>query len=73
MNRGGLPNVEGRSGWLRDPQRFPVIVSIDDKSVKEFFKIGGQVDVVVYSDKHNWLNAIARFRLWLNGELSYVR
>lgn len=73
VNRGGLPNVEGRSGWLRDPQRFPVIVSIDDKSVKEFFKIGGQVDVVVYSDKHNWLNAIARFRLWLNGELSYVR
>jgi multidrug resistance efflux pump len=73
VNRGGLPNVEGRTGWLRDPQRFPVIISIEDKSVIEIFKIGGQVDVVIYSDKYEFLNVLARFRLWLNSMLSYVR
>ena len=73
VNRGGLPNVEGRSGWLRDPQRFPVIITFDDDLIMEHFKIGGQVDVVVYSDNYGWLNSIARFRIWLNSNLSYVR
>lgn len=73
VNRGGLPNVEGRTGWLRDPQRFPVVISIEDTLVKKYFRIGGQVDVVIYSDKYELLNALARFRLWLNSMLSYVR
>jgi len=73
VNRGGLPSVKGRSGWLRETQRFPVIISFNEESVMEYFKIGGQADVVVYSDKHEWLNRIARFRLWINGKLSYVR
>jgi multidrug resistance efflux pump len=73
VNRGGLPTVQGRSGWLRDPQRFPVIIALDHETVKEYFKIGGQVDVVVYSDRYGWLNTIAKFRLWLNSRLSYVR
>lgn len=73
VNRGGLPNVKGRSGWLRETQRFPVIISFDKEAVMEHFKIGGQVDVVVYSENHALLNTIARFRLWLNSKLSYVR
>jgi multidrug resistance efflux pump len=73
VNRGGLPDVQKKSGWLREPQRFPVIISIEDSDVMEHFRIGGQVDVVVYSDRYNFLNALARFRLWLNTKLSYVR
>jgi multidrug resistance efflux pump len=73
VNRGGLPNVEGRTGWLRDPQRFPVIISVEDYTAMKYLKIGGQVDVVVYSESYHWLNAIARFRLWINSKLSYVR
>lgn len=73
VNRGGLPNVSGRSGWLRDTQRFPVIIAIEEEEVMKHFKIGGQVDVVTYSDRYSWLNAIARFRLWLNSKISYVR
>ena len=73
MNRGGLPTVEGKTGWLRDPQRFPVIISIENEEVLKYFKIGGQVDVVVYSDQYQILNAISRFRVWVNTNLSYVR
>ena len=73
VNRGGLPTVEGKTGWLRDPQRFPVIISIENEEVLKYFKIGGQVDVVVYSDRYKILNAISRFRVWVNTNLSYVR
>jgi multidrug resistance efflux pump len=73
VNRGGLPTVQSESGWLREPQRFPVIITIEDTTVMKHFRIGGQVDVVVYSERYSFLNTLARFRLWLNSKLSYVR
>ena len=30
---GGLATIESKSGWLRDAQRFPVIISFDDEEV----------------------------------------
>lgn len=73
-NRGDLPSVSGSQGWLRDPQRFPVIVSIDDQSVNPQLRHGGQVDVVVFTEgESGLLNALGRFRIKLNSWLSYVR
>lgn len=72
-NKGGLPSISEKKGWLQDPQRFPVIISSDDPEVKDLYRLGGQVDVVVYTGDNFVLNTIARLRLRLISTLSYVR
>ena len=72
-NKGGLPSISEKKGWLQDPQRFPVIISHDDPEVRELFRLGGQVDVVVYTGNSFILNTIAAFRIRLISYLSYVR
>jgi len=74
--RGQLPSIVTKKGWLRPPQRFPVIISIseeDEAEVMKHFKLGGQVDAVIFTGSKKLLNAIARFRIWFNSKLSYVR
>ncbi|OIQ37129.1 MAG: hypothetical protein BM563_09370 [Bacteroidetes bacterium MedPE-SWsnd-G1] len=73
-NKGGLPSISNKTTWLRDPQRFPVIIAFEpDSELKNFYRLGGQADVVVYTGNHSFLNAIATFRIKLNAWLSYVR
>lgn len=73
-NKGGLPTIQSKSGWLRDPQRFPVIIDIQNAGeLSKVFRLGGQVDVVVFTGDSAVLNAIASFRIKLNSWLSYVR
>ena len=73
-NKGGLPDIQSKSGWLLDPQRFPVIISIENNvDLKNIIRLGGQVDVVVYTGDSFILNAIASFRIRLMSWLSYVR
>jgi multidrug resistance efflux pump len=73
-NRGDLPSVSGAQGWLRDPQRFPVIISIDDKSIFPQLRHGGQVDVVVFTDEQGgFLNSLGKLRIRIISWLSYVR
>lgn len=72
-NKGGLPSVSEKKGWLQDPQRFPVIIGADDPSIKDLYRLGGQVDVVVYTGDSFILNSIASMRIRLIAMLSYVR
>ncbi len=73
-NKGGLPDIKTKSGWLQDPQRFPVIISIDNnEDIKSLIRLGGQVDVVVYTGNSFILNGIASFRIRFMSWLSYVR
>lgn len=72
-NKGGLPTISDKKGWLQDPQRFPVIIKCDDPSVKDLYRLGGQVDVVIYTGDNFVLNSIAGLRLKLISMLSYVR
>ncbi|VAW64649.1 Probable Co/Zn/Cd efflux system membrane fusion protein [hydrothermal vent metagenome] len=51
---GGLASVKGKSGWLRDAQRFPVIITFDDNSAKGYRRLGGQADVLIYTS-NNWV------------------
>jgi len=51
---GSLAMVEGKSGWLRDAQRFPVVITFDDDSARGFRRLGGQADVLVYTS-NNWI------------------
>jgi multidrug resistance efflux pump len=70
---GALPTVEGAKGWLRDPQRFPVIVRFDSYETEGLLRVGGQVDVIVYTNNNFILNTIGKLRIRLSSLLSYVR
>jgi multidrug resistance efflux pump len=70
---GDLPKISSKNSWLQDPQRFPVIVAMDDTTAIRVCRAGGQADVVVFTGKHPFLNAIAKFRIRINTWLSYVR
>ena len=71
---GRLPTVQNARNWLRDAQRFPVLIDIDnrDEAVKLGARVGSQVDVIVYTGDHPLLNAIGWFVIRLAGILSYA-
>ena len=70
---GALPTVQSSSGWLRDPQRFPVVVRFNTDETQGLLRIGGQVDVIVYTNNNLILNTIGWIRIRLSSLLSYVR
>ncbi|HAW52148.1 MAG TPA: HlyD family secretion protein [Flavobacteriales bacterium] len=72
-NRGDLPSVSGESGWLRDPQRFPVIITFDQNDIKQNARLGGQVDVVIFSGDKGFLSFLAKMKLRFLSFMSYVR
>ena len=61
------------SGWLRDPQRFPVIITFADGEAAEYRRAGGQANVIVYTGRRPILNAIGKLRIRLVSWLSFVR
>ena len=70
--RGDLISVSNKGGWLRQQQRFPVIIGMDEDAFK-LIRSGGQVDVIVYTGGNFILNAIGWLQIRLNSWLSYVR
>jgi len=72
LSLGALPTIEGTSGWLRDSQRFPVIIKFADNKAYGLRRMGGQADVVIYTGK-NWIfNPLAWLGIRLMSMLSYV-
>jgi len=72
---GQLLDVKGKSGWLRESQRFPVMIEFADGRSREpgLRRVGGQVDVQVYTTESNFLmNAIAWVWIRVVSWLSYV-
>jgi multidrug resistance efflux pump len=72
-SRGELGEVSQARGWLRDPQRFAVIIAFDEGEAVGYKRVGGQANVVVYTSRNFVLNPIAWLRLRLVSLLSYVR
>jgi multidrug resistance efflux pump len=73
-NRGELPDVKGSTGWLLDPQRFPVIISFNPEDFPNQIRLGGQVDVLVFSsEKRGFLEFLGKLRIRLISWFSYVR
>jgi multidrug resistance efflux pump len=69
---GALPSVAGQSGWLREPQRFPVIVRFSDDTSRGLRRAGGQADVVIYTGRNFVLNPLAWLWIRFLGLLSFV-
>jgi len=69
---GELETVKADSGWLRDAQRFPVIIKFSDDSTRGIRRHGGQADVQIYTGDHFIVNTLGRIWIRLMSYLSYV-
>lgn len=74
---GQLQSIPRVSGWMRDPQRFPVRITLpgyehgNEKGDLRMM-VNGQVDVIVYTGSNPILNAIGAFYIRLLSYLSYL-
>jgi multidrug resistance efflux pump len=71
---GALPTIQNQRSWLREAQRFPVLIDFSlPKDVKgNVLKVGSQATVVVYTSDHWFLNKMALFVIRLSSFLSYA-
>lgn len=71
---GSLPTIDNDRSWLRDAQRFSVLVDFELPSAEDRLgiRIGAQASVRVYTGG-NWLfNTIGRIRMWIVSKLTYA-
>ncbi len=69
---GGLTTVQPSQGWLRQAQHMPVLIAFTDGSAKEFKRMGGQVNVIVYTSNKPVLNTLGRFWIRMISFLSHA-
>ena len=72
---GTLPTIQNDRDWLRQAQRFPVIVRFDaeqDEALYEQLRIGGQATVIAYSEGHGVLGFLGKAYIRLMGLFAYA-
>jgi multidrug resistance efflux pump len=70
---GELPTIDNDKNWLREAQRFPVLVDVDNGNVRQLgVRVGSQASVTVYTGDHPVLNPVARLRMKIASYLSYA-
>lgn len=72
-NAADLPTVRSQQGWLREQQRFPVIIALENQEIYKKLRQGSQANVVVYTGNSFILNTLAKFKIWFTSKVSYVR
>lgn len=72
---GTLPTIQNSRDWLRQAQRFPVIIEIDAAhrtEALEHLRVGGQASVIVYTEGHGLLGLLGRIYVRVMSVLSYA-
>jgi len=74
---GTLPDVQSQSGWLRDPQRFPVRIALKEEASNALgdlpLRNGAQANVLILTNPNAWvLNPIGRAWLRIVSWFSYI-
>ena len=71
---GTLPQIDNSRDWLRQAQRFPVVVEFapSERDHLRGVRIGGQADVLVYTGDHGLMNWLGAAFIRLMSYLSYV-
>jgi multidrug resistance efflux pump len=72
---GTLPTIQNSRDWLRQAQRFPVIIDFEppqEDDLRRQLRVGGQAAVVAYSDGHGILALLGRAYIRLMSWLSYA-
>ena len=68
----GLPTIKNDSGWVRDPQRFPVRLIVQGTPPPGTVRFGSQVNVVVYTGSNPVVNALGAVWIRLISILTYA-
>jgi multidrug resistance efflux pump len=71
---GTLPTVENSRDWLRQAQRIPVAVEFDPTEVGRLrgVRVGGQAEVLVYTDRRPVMNLLGAAFIRVMSWLSYL-
>lgn len=72
---GKLPEISNNRDWLRQAQRFPVIVEFNvgqDVKLKEQLRIGGQASIMAYSEDSGLLTSLGELYIRVMSMLSYA-
>ena len=71
---GTLPQVENSRDWLRQAQRIPVAIEFDPAELPRLrvARIGGQAEVLVYTDDNPIMNTLGAFYIRFMSWLSYL-
>ena len=71
---GSLPKVDNNRDWLRQAQRFPVKITFspDDFPPATGLRVGGQADVLVYTDDSGFMNWLAGLYIRLMSIFSFM-
>lgn len=72
---GTLPIINNNRDWLRQSQRFPVIVTFDPLASDEMtrqLRIGGQASVIVYTQGDGFLKTLGRAYMRFMSMMSYA-
>jgi len=71
---GTLPTVQNDPNWLRQSQRYPVLIDFELPGPEQrgVLKVGSQASVVVYTGDHFLFNPLARLQVWLVSLLTYA-
>ncbi|MCK5666404.1 MAG: HlyD family secretion protein [Thiotrichaceae bacterium] len=72
---GTLPTIDNNRDWLRQSQRFPIIIDFElkqNKSLRSFIRIGGQAEIIAYTGDHFILNILAKLYIRFMSWFSYA-
>ncbi len=69
---GSLPKINNDRDWLRQAQRFPVQIQIEERDVLAQLRIGGQASVVAYTDAPAPIHWLAALGIRMTSILTYA-
>ncbi|MGR5066056.1 HlyD family secretion protein [Photobacterium sp. DNB22_13_2] len=70
---GQLANVANQSGWLRQTQRFPVMIRFEQSMPKGSLRVGGQADIMMYTEESSVMNMFGKVWIRVITWFSYIR
>jgi multidrug resistance efflux pump len=71
-SQGGLPTIKNQTGWIRDPQRFPVRIELNAEGYVQGLRHGSQANVIIYTGDNSVANWLGGIWIWLVSVLTYA-
>ena len=72
---GTLPSIENDRDWLRQAQRFPVIIGFDakqDPALRDALRVGGQASVIAYGEGSGLTKLLGKHYIRVASWLTYA-